>query len=237
MTYSLDLDEFFYGLQGEAYVILDAGEVTLCQSRGSIDLFCYDKDKLAKRIVKIGHEYLKVGFEMVVKTHDPQKVSIDFCVDNEVAFRFNLIQSFPEYTNVFVKPHYIFSVIEHASPIYQEFDGKRYPIYVPSKVDALILQYIEYMEQHEFMPDGEQHLAQILEAIPANQSRIGFFDKFSLYVQRAPIDFDAAVTNLTFETDTLADWIKRRLQSMPWPLNRFLLALSIRIYRVIKWVS
>lgn len=232
----LDLNQFFYGIQDEAYVVLEAEGITDYQPGRSIDIFCYNKDKLAKRIIKIGHGYLKYGFEMVVKTHDQQKACVDFCLNNEVVFCFNLIQSSPEYKNVFVKPHYIFSVIENASPIYQEYNGKRTPIYVPSTVDALIFQYIEYMEQHEFMPDCEQHLNQIVEAVPTDQSRICFFDKLELYVQRAPTHFDGYSTNLIFKTESLANRVKRKLQAMPWPLNHLLLALSTRIYRVIKWV-
>lgn len=226
----IDLEQFFYFIQDEPYVTLKYSGIASYQHRGSIDIFCYNMSDLAKRIIKFGQSYLLKGFEISFKTYGKQKTDIHFGLNSDVVFSIILFQSIPHFNNVYVKPDYIYSIIENALPIYQEYNGSRYSIYIPSKVDTLIMKYIEYIENHEYKPDSEKYLSPILAA--TNTQRISFFDKVDIYVKRIPEDYEAVTTNLIFKKGLTVNRIKIFLKKMPWPINDLLIFMANKIYRM-----
>jgi hypothetical protein len=192
MTYSnrLDLDRFFFAVRNNIYVIVKLSEEFPNYYRGSdIDVFCYNKDELAKLILSVGNRYLDQGFEINVTAKSKSQTFVDFYFDGVLEFRFDLYQSLPKYKKIRLKAHYILSVIENAVQLYREFDGVRYPIYVPSEVDELLLRYVEYIEWYELRPDKIKHLDYIINSISYDSNRIRFIDKLHLYTELPEQDY------------------------------------------------
>lgn len=179
----LDLDRFFFQVREQIYVIVKVGDFPNYYRGSDIDVFCYDKDEFAKLILAIGNWYLGQGFEIKVTDKDESHTYVDFYLNGELEFRFDLYQSLPKYKRIRLKEHYIYSVIENASVLYREFDGVQYSIYVPSTVDELLLRYVEYIEWYELRPDKVKHLDYILDVVASDASRIGFLDKLHLYTE------------------------------------------------------
>ena len=180
----LDLDRFFFEVKDQVYVIVKWGDDFPNYYHGSdIDVFCYDKAEFAKLILSVGNRYLDQGFEIKVTDKDESHTYVDFCLNGEIEFRFDLYQSLPNYRKIRLKEHYIYSIIENARTLYREFDGVQYPIYVPSTVDDLLLRYVEYIEWYETRPDKVKHLDYILDAAASDLGRIGFLDKLHLYTE------------------------------------------------------
>ena len=155
MTYSnrLNLDRFFFALRDQPYAIAKLGDFPNYYSGSDIDVFCYDVHKIARLILSVGNWYVDQGFEITVSTKGESQTYVDFWYDGELEFRFDLCQSLSNYKRIRLKEHYVYSVVENASVVHREFNGARYPIYVPSTLDDLLLRYVEYIEWYETRPD------------------------------------------------------------------------------------
>jgi len=239
----LDLDRFFFQVREQVYVIVKVGDFPNYYRGSDIDVFCYNKNEFAKLILTVGNWYLDQGFEIKVTDKDESHTYVDFYLNGELEFRFDLYQSLPKYKRIRLKEHYIYSVIENASVLYREFDGVQYPIYVPSTVDELLLRYVEYIEWYEVRPDKVKHLDYILDAVASDSSRIGFLDKLHLYTELPSSDFRDASSDSVSAFGRKRFWM-RRIWSVPLNriprvflrrLRRVLLVLPKRIYQALKY--
>jgi len=239
----LDLDRFFFEVREQIYVVVKLDDNFPNYYKNSdIDVFCYDKNEFAKRILSVGKQYLDRGFEIKVINKGETRTYVDFYFDGEIDFRFDLYQSLPKYKKIRLKEHYFYSIIENAKVLYREFDGVQYPIYVPSTVDELLLRYVEYIEWYETRLDKVKHLDYILDAVAANSSRIGFLDKLHLYTELPAPNYEDASTHSISVRVRCASWVAR-MRSIPLhripaalfrKLGRVVLALLKRPYRVLK---
>ncbi len=225
----LDLDRFFYQVRDQVYVIVKLVDFPNYYKGSDIDIFCYDKNDFAKRILAIGNGYLKQGFEICVADKEQSHTYVDFRLDGELEFRFDLYQALPRYERIRLKEHYIYSVIENARVLSRERDGVEYPIYVPSAVDDLLLRYVEYIEWYELRPDKLKHLDYILDAVASDSTRIGFLDKLHLYTELPARDFEGASAKRVSGFGQLAFWIKRIRATPPRRLAGALLRRLLRI--------
>lgn len=205
----LDLDRFFFAVRDQVYVIVKLSDEFPNYYKGSdIDVFCYDENEFAKRILSVGNWYIEQGFE--VKTFcKHSKTCLDFYYDGDLDFRFELYQSLPRYKKICLKEHYIYSVIENASTIDREFEDVQYPLYVPAPADNLLLRYVEYIEWYEQRPDKIKHLEYILAAIDADAQRIGFIDKLHLYTKLPEPELETKSLKRFYVFRWLTFWINR----------------------------
>lgn len=232
----LNLDEFFSNVKDLTYVIIKFPDSFPNYYKGSdIDVFCYNKNKFARRILQVGNKYLKQGFEIKVTNRNESHAYIDFFLNGELEFRFDLYQSLPEYKKIHLKQHYIFSVIENAITIQRKFNGVQYSIYIPSTVDDLLLRYVEYLEWYEHRPDKIGHLDYIMKAIASDSSRISFLDKLHLYTELPEFKSDTVLKKRIFLGVRRMAFKIKKLQSIPLDRmpavffrtlrNKFLIAL------------
>lgn len=210
----LDLDRFLFEVRDQIYVIVKTAEFPNYYKGSDIDVFCYNKNEFAKLILRVGNWYVDQGFEIRVTNKDESHTYVDFCLNGEIEFRFDLYQSLPNYRKIRLKEHYIYSIIENARTLYREFDGVEYPIYVPSTVDDLLLRYVEYIEWYETRPDKVKHLDYILDAVACDSSRISFLDKLHLYTELPSPHYEDASANRVSASGRGASWVAR-MQSIP----------------------
>lgn len=178
----LDLNAFFYNVRKIPYVIIKLNDNFPIYNKGQdIDIFCYDKGQFVQKLFEVGNIYVNKGFEMKVTDMGKEHSYIDFIFKNELHFRFDVCQELPFFKNIKIKNYYIYSVIENANTIRGRFGHKPYLIYVPSKIDDLLLRYIEYIEYYQLRPDKVKHLNYIMKTIKEDPERICFLDKLHLY--------------------------------------------------------
>lgn len=184
-----DLNNFFYNVRKIPYVIIKYNHKFPHYYKGQdIDIFCYDKGQFAQKILEVGNKYLNKGFEIKVTDISTGNTQIDFIFKKELRFRFDIYEELPCFKNIKIKKHYIYSVIENAVTIQHRFKNKLYLIYIPSKIDDLLLRYIEYIEYYQVRPDKVRHLNYIVKTIKSDPERISFLDKLHLYTD-LPDDF------------------------------------------------
>lgn len=215
----LDLDHFFYEARHQIYVVTKLADFPNYYKRSDIDVFCYDKTAFARVVLDVGNQYLDQGFEIRVWDKDDSHTYVDFYLDGELDFRFDLYGSLPCYTRVRLKEHYLYSVIENASVLHREHDGEEYPVYVPSPVDDLLLRYVEYIEWYELRPDKIKHLDYIMAAVSSDSSRIAFLDKLHVYTSLPDTDYG----------DTTGGYLSAFGPRMAWWAAR---AKSVPVYRL-----
>jgi len=218
MKYSnkLDLNKFFYVLRKQPYVIVKLGDFPNYYTRSDIDIFCYNKDDLVKRIIAVGKEYVKKGFEIKVFERTDSHVHLDFYFKDKLDFRFDIHDALPPYKRVRIKKHYLYSIVENAKKVYKNYKKKKYPIFVPCKTDELLIRYIEYIEYYRQREDKINHLDYILGELSKNSKRINFLDKLHLYtalpkIERQPVQ-------------------KKKLRKK---ISDFLYLYKIRIFRIL----
>jgi hypothetical protein len=190
------------------------------------------------KIIQVGSTAtLKVGMKVTGHAKIPANsviTQIDsatlFRINNDVVFSFILFQSTPQFDNVFIEPSYIYSIIENAQAIHYEYDGNKFPVFIPSKVDTLVWKYIEYLDKYEYMPNSYEHYSSIINKL--SSQRISFFDKIDIYVKRKPEDYDSVSTNLVFKKRLTVTQIKRLIKKMPSPFAEVLLFVANKTYKL-----
>ena len=103
MIYSnkIDLIEFINEINDCEYTIVKIGEeFPNYYPRNDIDIFCTDINKVAKKILKVGNKYLDQDFKIEISEKDFYHKQIDFLLEGQIDFRFDLFGAFPEYHNV-----------------------------------------------------------------------------------------------------------------------------------------
>lgn len=178
----LDINNFFFNVRKVPYVIIKYNHKFPNYYKGQdIDIFCYDKGQFVQKILEVGNKYLNKGFEIKVTDISTGNTQIDFIFKKELRFRFDIYQELPWFKNVKIKKHYIYSVIENATTLQRYYKSKPYFIYIASKIDDLLLRYIEYIEYYQLRPDKVKHLNFILKTVRSDPERISFLDKLHLY--------------------------------------------------------
>ena len=211
----LDLDQFFFMVQDQAYVIVKLVDFPNYYSGGDIDIFCYDIDLFAKQLLGVGNRYIDQGFEIEVLRRDEGQTYIDFYLDGELEFRFDLYQKLPRYKNINVKEQLIYSLIENGVPKPRSSEGNKYFLFVPSITDDLILRYIEYIEWYRRRPDKIKHLEYIKKMVTDNPSRIGFLDKLHIYTDLPKLERRRTILNGFYPFRWATFWYKR-FRSLSW---------------------
>lgn len=182
-TNELDLNEFFYHLREEVYCLIKKSpEFPRYYPGSDADIFCYDLAKVSRVILRAADRYIKKNWQVLVTDKESgSQVYIDFFNNGELDFRFDLYQSLPKYKNITVKQGLFGSVIEGAKATKKlRYNGKPFPIFVPSQTDDLLLRYVEYIEWYQERPDKIKHLDYILKH-STNRERIKLLDKLHFY--------------------------------------------------------
>ena len=181
----LDLNQFFYAIQNLSYVIVRRSNPEKWPGyfQGEdIDIFCYDKAAVGRKLLGIGNIYVNQGFDIESTDHDNgMQTHIDFFKGGQLQFRFDLYGRLPRFKKVCIKEHLFLSVIENAHPLEYQWQEENYPLYIPSSADDLLLRYIEYVEYFEQRPDKIKHLDYIMSSISDVPGRLGFIEKLHQY--------------------------------------------------------
>jgi hypothetical protein len=188
----LNLKEFFFAVQKTEYVIIKMSkEFPNYYKRSDIDVFCNDVKEFSKCLLEVGNKYLFQNFIIEVKNNEENvHTYIDFYIDGDLDFRFDLYSAMPPLLNTIkMKPYYFYSVTDRRRSFLIDFNGEKYPIYIPSEIDELILRYLEYMEWYEKRPDKIKHLDYILDKISDTKIRKLFFDRLHIYAEFPPTEY------------------------------------------------
>jgi hypothetical protein len=226
----IDFKHLFYLIREEPYVFVKHVEIENLQPLGSLDIFCFNMNNLARKIIDYGSIYLIKDFDINVESCGQLKTKIHLSSNDALVFSFVLFQSIPKFENVTVEPSYIHSIIENAQSIYYEYNGNKFPVFAPSKVDKLIWQYIEYLDKHEYMPNGSKYYPAIIDKL--SSQRISFFDKINIYVKRKVKDYDSYSSNLIFKRRLTVNQIKRIINKLPSPFNEALFFVANKTYKI-----
>ena len=184
MNIRLNLNQFFYFLKELPYTIIKLKDhFPKYLPHEDVDIFCYSKKKILKNIIKVGNEYVSKNnrLEINLRHLNSSHTHLDFVDNKRIEFRFDIYESMPHYKKTNIKECFFYSLIENSVPIIKTFQGKEYPIYVPSRIDDLIIRYIEYLEWYKQRPDKIKHLQYLLKNIEKDKARIGFFEKLYCY--------------------------------------------------------
>lgn len=179
MNYSniLDLNLFFYSFTSEKYVIVKKSNIPDYYSGSDVDIFCLNLSALAKKILIIGNSYLDKEFEISVQSKKNTHINIDFILNGNIEFRFDLYGELPQYKRINIKRTFFKNVIYNAIPVNILTNNYNYNIFVPSQIDELIIRYIEYIEYYEIRPDKIKHLQYIMDTISNDLEKRLFLDQ------------------------------------------------------------
>lgn len=177
----LNILEFFIEFQDDIYCVIKPDEKLPLYAKGSdVDIFCYDSQKLIKKIFNVGNKYIEHGLEIHVSNFGSQYYVDFFNVDdNSIEFRFDIYIKLPNYSNVLIKPSFFEVVLENrvTKKIYDECY-----IFIPNNIDNCILRYIEYQEWYGVRPDKIKHIDYILNFCN-EQDRNIFLQKLHYYTE------------------------------------------------------
>lgn len=186
----LNLREFFFAVRKNEYVIIKMSKkFPNYYKRSDIDVLCNDVKEFIESILEVGNKYLSQGFIIeVINNEDNVHTFVDFYIDGDLDFRFDLYSAMPLLNSIKMKPSYFYSVIDRRRSFLIDFNGEKYPIYIPSEIDEIILRYLDYMELYEKRPDKIKHIDYIRDKITDEKIRKSFFDRLHIYAEFPPTE-------------------------------------------------
>ena len=178
----LNLISLFEEIGSENFCIVKISEAFPEYSPGEdIDIFCYDVEKLARKIVEWGTRHLRRGLKVKIKVDSEHNHTyVDLIEDFSIHLRFDLYGRLPAYKKLLIKPALFESIVEHRVSVARRHNGTDLMVPVPQPIDEMILRYIEFVEWYNTRPDKIKHLDYILENIGEEQ-RHRFFEKLHHY--------------------------------------------------------
>jgi hypothetical protein len=144
-----------------------------------LDIYSFFPEKLIQIILEWGDDYVKKqGYVIQVQNRPSKHFHVDFVLQDELQFRFDLYGELPLYKNLSIKPSLFESVIENCILSKR----KECKIKTPCTIDNALLRYIEFTEWYQTKPDKIKHLDYIFNKVSVkNQKRL--LDKLHYYTQ------------------------------------------------------
>ena len=178
----LNLVPFFSSISSENYCVIKISEQFPVYSPGDdIDIFCYDPDSMARKVLEWSNQYTKNRLEIRVRTETGYRhATVDYLDGKQIELRFDLCGQLPRYKKLLIKPALFESVIEHSQAVDYMHHGESFTVRVPSIIDDMILRYIEFIEWYNVRPDKLKHLDYIIERVDEDK-RARFLDKLHHY--------------------------------------------------------
>jgi len=177
MSSKLDLIDIFDSLKNEQYCIVKKSlDFPEYEEGEDIDIFCYFVERIIEKILFKLKDY---NFEIKVKKEN-KRAYIDLLKDDKIYFRFDIYGKMPKYKNILIKDAFFSSIIENS-----HFENN---IKVPSKIDEMIIRYLEYQEYYAQRPDKIKHIEYIKEYLNEDNKKI-FFDKLNYYTELPPLEY------------------------------------------------
>lgn len=180
----LDLISLFNSIQNETYCVIKLNDKIPQYSPGEdIDIFCYNPDSLARKILEWGNAFVTENKEIRVESNPScHHIYIDFVQEEKIHFRFDLHGALPRYKHLQIKSALFESILENSSKVERCLKKECCVIKVPSDIDDLILRYIEFIEWYNVRPDKIKHLDYILAKIDSNKKE-QLLDKLHYYTK------------------------------------------------------
>jgi hypothetical protein len=176
----IDLVQIFDSLKEEIYVISKLNDKFPAYEPGhDIDILCANIESFSKKVLESLNKYVEEGTSVKVNEKEFGHVQVDvFFKENELEIKFDLYQNLPEYSKVNVNNALFYSILEGR----EKKNIQDCLVYVPSKLDDLILRYLEYIEYFSQNPDKIKHLNYISEEVEKNSDSKKFLEKLHLYI-------------------------------------------------------
>lgn len=200
----LNLLDFFDSLSEEMYCVIKLDEdFPNYHENSDVDIFCFDINKISNIILGIGNKYVKNDFEIKVHSINKSQVHIDFYnkESNALDLRFDLYQEFPNYKRVNIKPGFFSTIIEN-----RVLNNKN--VYVPEKIDDLILRYIEFIEWYEIRADKLKHINYIFEKASESEIKV-LLNKLHYYTALPDINIPLSKKSSSKNLKKYLSWLLR----------------------------
>lgn len=184
----LDLLKFFQEAGRTSYCVVKMSRTFPLYRQGEdVDIFCYSVADFTKKILAWGNDYVKDGYSIqVTNLHQKQQLHVDLLKDEGLQFRFDLYGELPVYKKLMLKPALFESVIENAQTIPYQAGSEMAMVKIPSRVDDLLIRYLEFMEYYDVRPSKLKHLEFIMEQ-GDQETRERLLEKLHHYTRLPPI--------------------------------------------------
>lgn len=179
MRYSnkLNLQEFFAALSDEIYCVVKFSDnFPNYPAYTDVDIFCFDINKISNKILAVGNNYVennKCAIKITNLSKDQVHIDFHFNGSKKLDFRFDLYQALPAFKRINIKQGFYSTIIEN-----RLLNDKN--VYVPDKIDDLILRYAEFIEWYDIRADKLKHVEYIKEKASDAEQKI-MLDKLHYY--------------------------------------------------------
>jgi len=189
----MNLIPLFRLISSDNYCVIKISEQFPQYSSGDdVDIFCYEPDKVAQKVLIWGNQYTKNGLEIRIETQTEYRhVTVDFLKGRQIEFRFDLHGQLPRYKKLLIKPALFESIIEHSQAVDYIYNGESFTIRIPNIIDDMVLRYIEFIEWYNVRPDKVKHLDYIIERIDEDK-RARFLSRLHHYTAIPKYEDDQA---------------------------------------------
>jgi len=177
----IDLVDFFEAVKEEMYCIVKRGDVEKYNKGSDFDIFCYNIQSFAKKIIVTSNTYIQSGYKLQINDREVNHCHVDLLENNKIIIRFDLYGALPNYKKINIKNGFFSSIIENRVEETLFLNNKNTKIFYPTLVDEIIIKYLEYIENYQLRPDKVKHLDYIVQKLEDNIDNKKFLDKLHFY--------------------------------------------------------
>jgi len=183
----IDLKDFFMAINNDFYCLVKKSDIFPKYLIGSdFDIFCYDIKKCLSELLSAANNYLYNGYELKATKLGESQIQLDLLKEKELVVKFDLYENLPKYHNIQVKEYFFASILENR----QKISINDFSIYVPNKIDEIIIRYLEYHEYFALRPDKIKHI-EFIEKELSDANEVDIFFKKLHYFIKLPRIYDA----------------------------------------------
>jgi len=178
----MDLNKFFFLAKNHNYLVIKKDNPLVYKKGEDIDIFCDNPNNFVKLILNFEKDYLKNSKNEIKVFNIKKHIHVDFLAENELELKFDLYLPPLRFKKMRLKKDLYFDALKNRSFFIGNYRGKDYPVYIPSKMDNLLLRYLEYKEWHKKRPEKIKHLKYVEKNLQSKEEETLFSKKLKEYL-------------------------------------------------------
>lgn len=179
------INDVFYALKDKKYMVIKYSGFDHLRPGNDIDILCNKKSDVSKVINSVLNGLISEREKIRICENDC--IHIDIIRDEEIYFRFDLIDNFNSFKKITIRESYTEESLNRRVSSEHTFNGIKYPIFYSREDDDLVIRFLDFVENYNDRPDKIKHYDYIMDIISKDPAKARFLKTLGEIVEMPSI--------------------------------------------------